>query len=255
MKILRTPAELKLELQNIRRLRPQVTVGFVPTMGALHDGHKTLLQKARSENDICGLSIFVNPTQFNDPQDLSKYPKTWDSDLEMAEAIGVDFVFAPNVNEMYPDDYRYQLIEKMNSKMLCGKDRPGHFDGVLTVVMKLFNLVQPTKAYFGEKDYQQLQLIQGMVQSFFMDIEIVPVATVREATGLAMSSRNMRLNDAEREIAPLFYQTLTHAKTDTEAINVLEKNGFLVDYVQDIKGRRFGAAKLGTVRLIDNVQI
>lgn len=243
------------ELQAWRKGLTTQKVGFVPTMGALHRGHETLLNRARAENDLVILSIFVNPTQFNDPNDLNKYPKTWEADIEMAHRNKIDVVFAPNYNLMYPDDYRYKVVENDFSKLLCGKDRPGHFDGVLTVVLKLFMLTRPTHAYFGEKDFQQLTLIKGMIQAFFLDIEIIPVATVREQDGLAMSSRNVRLSAEDRLKAPKIYKTLTTAASDHEAAQTLQKNGFNVDYVVDRQGRRFAAAKLGEVRLIDNVEI
>ena len=143
------------------------SVGFTPTMGALHDGHGALLKKSASENDLTILSIFVNPTQFNNPDDLKKYPRTWEADLKLAKASGADFVIAPNYDEIYADNYRYKLSESDFSKKLCGAHRPGHFDGVLTVVMKLLQIVRPTRAYFGEKDYQQLKLISDMAQTFF----------------------------------------------------------------------------------------
>lgn len=244
-----------IDFQSWRKNQTTQKLGFVPTMGALHHGHETLLTKARAENDLVILSIFVNPTQFNDPNDLIKYPKTWEADLEMARRNNVDVVFAPNYRLMYPDDYRYKVIENDFSKSLCGRDRPGHFDGVLTVVLKLFMLTKPTRAYFGEKDFQQLTLITGMAQAFFLDLEIVPVATVRELDGLAMSSRNTRLSLEERQLAPQIYKTLKTAASDQEAAQTLQKNGFKVDYVVDRQGRRFVAAKLGEVRLIDNVEI
>jgi pantoate--beta-alanine ligase len=224
-------------------------------MGALHAGHETLLKRCREENEISVLSIFVNPTQFNDPKDFEKYPLTWEEDLKIAEAHGVDVVFYPRYPEMYPDDYHYRVTENEWSQELCGKSRPGHFDGVLSVVMKLFNVVAPSRAYFGEKDFQQFTLIQGMVRAFFMDLILVPVPTVREADGLAMSSRNRRLTADERALAPLLYKTISSAASSEEARATLEKQGFKVDYLTDRKGRRFVAAFLGDVRLIDNVQI
>lgn len=249
-KILKSPQEFKAWRKNIKG-----SVGFVPTMGALHAGHEELLKRARKENDVVVLSIFVNPTQFNDPNDLQKYPKTWDQDLAMAERNGVEAIFYPQYEEMYPDKYRYKVSENDYSNLLDGQHRPGHFDGVLSVVMKLFNVVAPTKAYFGEKDYQQMTLIKGMVESFFMDLEIVPVPTVREKDGLAMSSRNTRLTPQQRELAPAIYKTLTESKSAGEAALKLENLGFVVDYVTDIGNRRFAAAKIGDVRLIDNVEI
>lgn len=231
------------------------SVGFVPTMGALHSGHEELLKRARIENDLIVLSIFINPTQFNDPKDLEKYPQTWESDLAMAKKNNVDAIFFPRYDNMYPDRYRYKISESEFSNLLDGAHRPGHFDGVLSVVMKLFNIVKPTKAYFGEKDFQQLQLIRGMVESFFMGLEIVPVPTVRENDGLAKSSRNVRLSKEDRERAPLIYKAITESKSAEEALKKLTAAGFIVDYVTDIDRRRFVAAKIGDVRLIDNVEI
>lgn len=252
--ILRTPSEVSAWRKSVEGR----SVGFVPTMGALHQGHESLLKKARAENDFCVLSIFVNPTQFNDRKDFEKYPITWDSDLETAARAGVDVVWHPNFDLMYPDQYRYKLSENDFSLRLCGKDRPGHFDGVLTVVLKLLNVVQPTRAYFGEKDHQQLTLIRGMVESLFLPYQIIPVPTLREQDGLAMSSRNVRLTPAERKIAPFIFESLKESKTASEAISRIEKfeNGVMnVDYVEDFGGRRYAAVKLGEVRLIDNIQI
>lgn len=248
--ILRSPQEFRTW-----RKQQKGSVGFVPTMGALHTGHEELLKQARKNNDVVVLSIFVNPTQFNDPNDLEKYPKTWEADLAMAEANKVDAIFYPRYDEMYPDNYRYKVTENSYSNLLDGAHRPGHFDGVLSVVMKLFNIVAPTRAYFGEKDFQQMTLIQGMVESFFMDLEIVPVATVREEDGLAKSSRNVRLNSSERMKAPAIYKAITESQTAEEAAEKLTAQGFIVDYVTDVGTRRFVAARLGDVRLIDNVQI
>ncbi|MFV8257272.1 pantoate--beta-alanine ligase [Bdellovibrio bacteriovorus] len=248
--VLRSPSEFQAW-----RRKQSGTVGFVPTMGALHTGHEELIKQARMNNDLVVLSIFVNPTQFNDPKDLEKYPQTWDQDLAMAERNNVDAIFFPRYPDMYPDNYRYKVSENEYSTLLDGAHRPGHFDGVLSVVMKLFNVVRPTKAYFGEKDFQQLTLIQGMVESFFMDLEIVPVPTVREEDGLAKSSRNLRLTPEERKKAPAIFKAITKSKTAAEAAASLSAQGFIVDYVTDVGNRRFVAAKLGEVRLIDNVQI
>ncbi|AHZ83912.1 pantoate--beta-alanine ligase [Bdellovibrio bacteriovorus] len=248
--VLRSPSEFQAW-----RRKQSGTVGFVPTMGALHTGHEELIKQARKNNDLVVLSIFVNPTQFNDPKDLEKYPQTWDQDLAMAERNNVDAIFFPRYPDMYPDNYRYKVSENEYSTLLDGAHRPGHFDGVLSVVMKLFNVVRPTKAYFGEKDFQQLTLIQGMVESFFMDLEIVPVPTVREEDGLAKSSRNLRLTPEERKKAPAIFKAITNSKTAAEAAASLSAQGFIVDYVTDVGNRRFVAAKLGEVRLIDNVQI
>jgi pantoate--beta-alanine ligase len=228
-------------------------VGFVPTMGALHEGHASLVRKAREENDIVVVSIFVNPTQFDDKQDLEKYPKTWEQDIALLTKEGVDYVLAPEIVQMYPDQYHYRVQENNFSHKLCGVHRAGHFDGVLTVVMKLFNLVSPHHAYFGEKDYQQLKLIEGMVNAFFMSVQIVPCPIVREADGLAMSSRNTKLSPAQRALAPLIHKRLSE-ETSIEDIRArLMVDGFEVEYVEEHQGRIFVAARLGAVRLIDNV--
>lgn len=249
--VFKTPAELI----SWRKSLGSASVGFVPTMGALHAGHESLLKKSKSENEFNVLSIFVNPTQFNNANDLEKYPATWDQDLKMAEAVGVDAVFYPNYASIYPDDYKFKVSENDFSNKFCGAHRPGHFDGVLSVVLKLFQIVNPDKAYFGEKDFQQLTLIQGMVKAFFLPIEIVPVPTLREKDGLAMSSRNVRLSAQDREKAPLIYKALRESKSAAEASAKLSQSGFKVDYVEDIQNRRLAAASLGEVRLIDNVEI
>lgn len=257
MKVIKTTKEI---LDWRKALDPKLKVGFVPTMGALHAGHASLLQQSRKENDISVLSIYVNKTQFNNAEDFEKYPNTWEADLALAKDQGVDVIFNPSYEDMYPDQYTYKVIENNLSLDLCGKDRPGHFDGVLSVVMKLFNLVKPQKAYFGEKDFQQLTLIKGMVSAFFLPLEIIPVATLRESSGLAMSSRNTRLSPQEKEIAPLIYKTITGEKDVEKAKAQLNAAGFKVDYLKDLKlgpneQRRFVAAHLGPVRLIDNVKI
>lgn len=250
-KVIRTIEELK----QFRKSVSTKSVGFVPTMGALHTGHETLLQRARNENDIVILSIFVNPTQFNDKNDYTNYPRTDDQDILTAERNHVDVVFMPEYSSLYPDNYTYKISETSLSLDLCGAHRPGHFDGVLSVVLKLLMITKPDRSYFGEKDFQQLQLIEGMVNAFFIDTMIVRVPTVRESSGLALSSRNKRLTPTEKEIAPLIYKTITQVKKAEEAQQILENNGFHVEYVVDKANRRFIAAKLGHIRLIDNVQI
>jgi pantoate--beta-alanine ligase len=228
-------------------------VGFVPTMGALHEGHRQLLERARRENDRVVLSIFVNPTQFNDPNDLKKYPRTLEADLALSRDL-VDDVVVPEPGELYPDDYRYRVTENRLGTVLEGAHRPGHFDGVLTVVLKLLNLVQPHRAYFGEKDWQQLQLVRGMAEALLLPVEIVPCGTVREDDGLAMSSRNRRLSVAGRARAAHFPQILRSAPTTAEAVRLLLAAGFEVDYVEEREGVRLGAVRLEEVRLIDNVR-
>jgi pantoate--beta-alanine ligase len=229
------------------------TIGFVPTMGALHPGHRSLVEKSVSENDLTLISIFVNPTQFNDPKDLEKYPRTFEMDLELLKAAGADYVLAPVKDELYPDHYAYKVTEEKFSRELCGAHRPGHFDGVLSVVLKLLNLARADHAYFGEKDFQQLTLIRGMAEAYFLTTEIVGCPTVRESDGLAMSSRNTLLSKEERAHAVLFPKILGDFTLSCEqAKKALETLKFIVDYVSETHGRRFGAVKLGSVRLIDN---
>jgi pantoate--beta-alanine ligase len=242
-------SDIKLGLQSEKR-----SVGFVPTMGALHEGHATLLHRSRAENDFSVLSIYVNPTQFDNKADLEKYPETLAEDQFLAAREGVDYILAPTYPQIYPDGYRYKVSESEFSRKLCGAHRPGHFDGVLTVVLKLLNLVTPDRAYFGEKDFQQLQLVKEMASSFFLKTGIVACPTMRESDGLAMSSRNVRLTAKERELAPAFYRALMSEPSAQVAREKLQKQGFQVDYVEDLMGRRFGAVQLGSVRLIDNVQ-
>jgi len=249
MLLIKTPEEI-----NHQRTLLKGSVGLIPTMGALHEGHASLIEKAKSQCDHVVLSLFVNQVQFNNPDDFKKYPNTLEHDLILAKKLGVDLVFLPTKEVMYPDDYRYRLNEQEFSKLLCGKDRPGHFDGVLTVVMKLFQLIKPNYAYFGEKDYQQLKLIQGMVEAFFLDVNIVPCKIIREKDGLAMSSRNLRLTPAQRDLAPKLYEIISTVKDLDSAYKQIEEQGFIIDYLEhDTNGRRYVAARLGDLRLIDNV--
>jgi pantoate--beta-alanine ligase len=243
------------EWRAFRKTLEAKKIGFVPTMGALHAGHGSLLERARAENDLVVLSVYVNPTQFNDPKDLEKYPRTLERDVELAGQAGVDFVIAPSYVQMYPDQYRYKLTENELSTKLCGAHRPGHFDGVLTVVMKLFNLVDADFAYFGEKDFQQLELIRGMASAFFLKTKVVGCPTVRELDGLAMSSRNVNLDPDSRSKAPAFAAALRSEKTVSDVKSRLTDQGFEIDYIEDIGNRRYGAVRLGGVRLIDNVEI
>lgn len=251
MRIISTVKELKEIRSSINRAEKKI--GFVPTMGGLHDGHLSLIKKCISENDVTFVSVFLNPTQFNDKNDLLTYPADRDADIAFLEKAGVDYAFMPDYSEMYPDDYKYKLEETDFSKMLCGAKRPGHFDGVLTVVMKLFNLVRPQFAYFGEKDYQQYQLLKGMVEAFFLDITLVPCPIIREESGLAMSSRNNRLSAEARNNAPKFHEILVKEITVLQKKTELENAGFSVDYLVARKGRLYGAVFTEGVRLIDNV--
>jgi pantoate--beta-alanine ligase len=249
--IIRTVAEW----QKVRaaHLRAGRSVGFVPTMGALHEGHLSLCRRARREHAVVLVSIFVNPTQFDEAHDFEAYPRTLDADVATLATAGVDAVFAPSVEEMYPNGTRYAVVENELSRELCGAHRPGHFSGMLTVVLKLLQIAQADAAYFGEKDYQQLLLVRGLCQAFFVRTAIVGCPTLREPDGLAMSSRNARLTPAERALAPRFHQALLTAKSASDAHERLKAAGFSVDYVEDREGRRFGAVRLGRTRLIDNV--
>ena len=230
-------------------------VGFVPTMGALHHGHLSLVAASRKQNAFTVASVFINPKQFDDSADFDAYPNDFRKDLERLKNAGVNAVLLPDEKQIYADGYRFKVTESEFSQQLCGAHRPGHFDGVLTVVMRLLNLVRPDNAYFGEKDYQQLQLIRDMVSAFFMPVNIVACPTVREADGLAMSSRNQHLDERSRAQAPALYAALRNSQTAAEAREVLAGQGFDVDYVEDIASRRLAAARLGSTRLIDNVEI
>jgi pantoate--beta-alanine ligase len=240
-------------VQRSAQMQARLTLGFVPTMGALHAGHLSLVQRSRAENDLTLVSIFVNPTQFDDRADLDGYPRTLDTDLAALRAEGVDFVILPREADLYADRYRYRVTENEFSTVMEGAQRRGHFDGVLTVVLKLLNLAAAERAYFGEKDWQQLALVRGMADAFFLPTEIVACATVREADGLALSSRNRRLMPDHRAQAPRFHAVLSSAQTAEDAYRELQASGFTVDYVEDRDGRRLGAVRLGGVRLIDNV--
>ena len=235
------------------------SVGFVPTMGALHDGHAALLERSVQENDHTVLSIYLNPTQFNSEADLDNYPCTLERDLKLACGLGVSAVLTPGYQDVYADGFRYQIHESSFSRELCGAHRDGHFTGVLTVVLKLLNIVRPDRAYFGEKDYQQYLLIRDMCEAFFMDVDIVPCPTVRENDGLALSSRNALLDCAGRARAARINQLIRSPLPDSAIQEVLQQDGFDVDYVVRREGRRFVAASLrcGTreVRLIDNVAV
>lgn len=203
-------AELRAALAPARQAAK--SIGFVPTMGALHEGHLSLLSRAREENDIVVMSLFVNPSQFNDPADFEKYPRDIDRDLQMAAGVRCDIVFAPAREEIYPDGFDTQVSVPGLSDILEGASRPGHFAGVATVVAKLLNIVQPTRAYFGEKDYQQLQLVRRMTRDLDIATEIVPCPIVRESDGLAMSSRNVRLSPAGRKAATVLSRALSQAQ-------------------------------------------
>lgn len=232
MEVVTTIAALRQKLAPRRRAGQ--TIGFVPTMGYLHQGHLSLIGRAKSENDVTVVSIFVNPLQFGKNEDLEKYPRDLARDSAMLEQAGVDFLFAPGVEDMYPEPMQTAVdLPKLGSE-LEGEARPGHFAGVATVVTKLFNIVQPDAAYFGEKDYQQVTIIQKMVEDLAQPVRVVPVPTVREADGLACSSRNVYLSPAERAAAVIVPKTLAEAErlllTGIRDVATLE--GKLVEFLQ-----------------------
>jgi len=257
-KVINDPAEWQTLC---RELRAKGSVGFVPTMGALHEGHLSLCRQAATENSVVVASIFVNPTQFDDKVDLAAYPRVMDSDLSKLAAVGVCAVFSPSYEGLYPDAYRYRVSESTFSRLYCGAHRPGHFDGVLTVVLKLLLVTGADAAYFGEKDYQQYMLVRDMAAAFFVTTRIVPCSIVRESNGLAMSSRNERLSVSDRQAAGAFNAALVSCASAAEASLRLQAAGFAVDYVEDIADpvlggqRRLAAVRFGSVRLIDNVPV
>lgn len=231
------------------------SIGFVPTMGALHPGHIRLVEASLSENDITVVSIFVNPTQFNDSKDFEHYPRPMEKDVRLLKDAGVHALFLPSAPSMYPTGQDMAVKEEELSQILCGAHRPGHFSGMMTIVLKLLNLVAPTRAYFGDKDFQQVLLVEKMVETFFMPVEIVRVPTVRDESGVALSSRNERLTDSQKAHLAKFPHILRSASTDDEASKHLQSEGFNVDYVTTYKNYRHGAVHLGGVRFIDHVEL
>lgn len=231
------------------------TLGFVPTMGALHEGHIALCTRARKENDHVVASIFVNPTQFNQAADFEKYQRSLEADCKFLDAAGVEYVFHPEPGSMYPDNYEVQVSETIISTELEGEFRPGHFTGMMTVVLKLLNIIGADRAYFGEKDFQQLALIRKMTEALFVPVEIIGCPTIRAEDGLALSSRNARLDEAARAKATALFRVLSSGLDDKTAIKELEDLGFKPEYVTTKWGRRLAAAWLDGVRLIDNVPV
>ncbi|HBM14744.1 MAG TPA: pantoate--beta-alanine ligase [Lentisphaeria bacterium] len=229
------------------------SLGVVMTMGALHDGHYSLVKRSKDENDYTLCTIFVNPTQFDRRDDLDNYPVTLDSDIAGLEKLETDFLLLPNFKQIYPDNYTYKVCESEFSKILCGASRKGHFDGVLTVVMKLLNIAGARRAYFGEKDYQQYHLIRKMAEALFIDTEIIGCDIVREKDNLAMSSRNMKLTENGRKLASFYANAIRcQSKSLDEIKSELENNAIKVDYLEERFGRRFAAVFINGVRLIDN---
>lgn len=236
MKIIHTIQELQTELAGFRKERKRI--GFVPTMGALHAGHLSLVENSMKDNEVTVVSIFVNPTQFNDPDDLRKYPRTLEADCALLSTLGDVIVFAPEVKEMYPQpDIRTFDYSPLDTVME-GRFRPGHFNGVCQIVSKLFDAVMPDRAYFGEKDFQQLAIIREMVRRMEYPIDIVGCPIVREADGLAMSSRNTRLSAAEREIALKISETLFKSRTFAQSHTLDETLAFVVNTIGTVDGLR-----------------
>ncbi|KAF2956602.1 pantoate--beta-alanine ligase [Marinitoga sp. 38H-ov] len=277
MEVIKTISEMK-EIRN-KFIREGKTIGFVPTMGYLHKGHLSLVEQARKDNDIVVVSIFVNPTQFGPNEDFDRYPRDLNRDLELLKPYNVDYIFNPEVEEIYAKNYSTYVEETKLTKVLCGKSRPGHFKGVTTIVNKLFNIVRPTKAYFGQKDAQQFRVLRKMVDDLNMDVEMIEMPIIREEDGLAMSSRNIYLNSEERKQALALSKSLKKAKElyengerDTKKIKeemkrVFDKNPLVkIDYIEivdeynlenvDIIEKKVlvaVAAFVGKARLIDNI--
>lgn len=234
MKLVHTIKELQSELNALRSIGK--TIGLVPTMGALHAGHASLVKRAVAENDVVVVSDFVNPTQFNDRNDLIKYPRTLDADCELLEKVGASFVFAPSVEEIYPEPDTRQFSYAPLDTVMEGKFRPGHFNGVCQIVSKLFMIVEPDRAYFGEKDFQQLAIIREMVKQMEFKLQIVGCPIVREEDGMALSSRNARLLPEEREYALNISQTLFKSRTFAASHTVAETQKFVEDAIAASKG-------------------
>ncbi|MFC2970368.1 pantoate--beta-alanine ligase [Acidimangrovimonas pyrenivorans] len=276
--ILRRVADLRALVADWRAAGARV--GVVPTMGALHEGHLSLVRAARAGCDRVIVTIFVNPKQFNNPADLEKYPRSEEGDAALLAPEGVDVIFAPALDEVYPEGFSTKVSVSGVSEGLCGAGRPGHFDGVATVVSKLFGMTRADRAYFGEKDWQQLQVVRRLVADLNLPIEITGCATVREADGLALSSRNRRLGDADRAIAPALHRAMAAAAEEIvggrpvaealdAALQAIVAAGYAsVEYLElrsaeglaplerlDRPARLLAAAHLGEVRLIDNIAV
>lgn len=279
MKVIYTKDELTKELDKKRQ--KSLSIGFVPTMGALHEGHLSLIKESRKNCDVSVVSIFVNPTQFNNPEDLKNYPRDTEKDLKLVESIGGNIVFIPEVLEMYPEEDNRQFEFGDLGNIMEGAKRPGHFNGVAQIVSKLFYIVQPDKAFFGMKDFQQIAIVSEMVRLLKIDVEIVPCSTVREKDGLAMSSRNLLLTKEQREDAPIIYKTMKEAINKIKTMNPKEIKEWITntinsretlrtEYVEIVSAKNLKetiswnedgekamclAVFAGNVRLIDNILI
>lgn len=252
MRILRQTQEWKTLHSGLREQK--LSIGFVPTMGALHEGHASLIRRARRECERVSVSIYVNETQFDDQKDLQKYPAQLKDDIGLLESLGVDQLLLPSFEAIYPEGYRYRVEEHRDALKYCGASREGHFTGVLTVVLKLLQLTCADRAYFGEKDWQQYRLIEGMCRAFFLDTRIIPCEIIREPSGLACSSRNELLTADQRKKAALLYQLISSDREIREMKELLRKEGFIIDYLETWEDRLLAAVYLGKVRLIDNVR-
>ena len=254
MRLVRTIAETRDALEALRT----GTIGLVPTMGALHEGHLSLLRAARDECDTVVMSLFVNPAQFREGADLQSYPRDEERDLELARAEGVDLVFAPSVEEMYPPGFQTWVDVTELGSILEGQFRPGHFRGVATIVLKLFTVVRPTRAYFGQKDAQQVEVIRRMIRDLALEVELRVLPVVRDEDGLALSSRNALLSADERQRALALSRALGTRDRDAALALLTAANGLKVDYVEvaDFDPPTLaGAVRVGSTRLIDNVPL
>ncbi|WP_278996617.1 pantoate--beta-alanine ligase [Prevotella disiens] len=234
MKVIEKVVDLKNELFEVRKLGK--SVGLVPTMGALHEGHASLVARSVNQNDVTVVSVFLNPTQFNDKGDLERYPRTLEADCKLLESCGADYVFAPSVAEMYPSKDERQFEFPPQSTVMEGAKRPGHFNGVCQVVSRLFYIVRPQRAYFGEKDWQQIAVVKRLVDFINMDIEIVECPIIRDEDGLAKSSRNALLSDDERQIAPHIYKVLKASQAEVEKLSIAELHDKVVSEINAKEG-------------------
>jgi len=237
MKIIKTKQELQIEIHSLKSSGKKI--GFVPTMGALHDGHKSLVERCVAENDSCIVSIFVNPTQFNNSEDLEKYPRHLDLDAKFLESAGCQVIFAPDPTEIYESNElnnRFEFDFGGLDTVMEGKFRPGHFNGVVQIVSILFKLVQPDKAYFGEKDFQQLAIIHRMVKIMNLKVEIIDCQIVREPSGLALSSRNKRLTNEQRKKAVEISKVLSESRNFAAQISPIELTQWVVDQINLVPG-------------------
>lgn len=234
MKIIDTVAALQLAVTEAKQ--QGLSVGLVPTMGALHEGHASLIRQCVAENQLTVVSVFVNPTQFNDPKDLQHYPRTFEADAQLIASLGGDIVFAPSVEEIYPQEDKRVFSYPPIDTVMEGARRPGHFNGVCQIVSKLFDMVTPDKAYFGEKDFQQIAVVRAMMRDFGYKFQLVPCPIIRETSGLALSSRNALMSEDERVLATNIYRTLRESVVFSQAHNVAETQQFVVNQLNALEG-------------------